>query len=74
MLMEQMGRLLIVMGGIIAVVGFLLMLGPKLPFRLGRLPLDFHYQRDNFSFYFPLGTSILISIVLTLVFGLLNRR
>jgi len=72
--MEQMGRLLIVMGGIVALVGFLLMLGPKLPFRLGRLPLDFHYQRDNFSFYFPLGTSILISIVLTLIFGLLNRR
>ena len=69
-----MGRLLIVMGGIVALVGFLLMLGPKLPFRLGRLPLDFHYQRDNFSFYFPLGTSILISIVLTLIFGLLNRR
>ena len=73
-LMEQMGRLLVVMGGIVALIGFLLMLGPKLPFRLGRLPLDFHYQRDNFSFYFPLGTSILISIVLTLIFGLLNRR
>jgi hypothetical protein len=72
--MEQMGRLLVVMGGIVALIGFLLMLGPKLPFRLGRLPLDFHYQRDNFSFYFPLGTSILISIVLTLIFGLLNRR
>ena len=72
--MEQMGRLLVVMGGVLALIGFVLMLGPKLPFRLGRLPLDFHYQRDNFSFYFPLGTSILISIVLTLVFGLLNRR
>jgi hypothetical protein len=72
--MEQMGRLLVVMGGILALVGLLLMLGPKLPFRLGRLPLDFRYQRDNFTFYFPLGTSILISVVLTLVFGLLNRR
>ena len=41
--------------------------GPRLPFRLGRLPLDFHIQRDNFSFYFPLGTSIVISIVLTIV-------
>ncbi|HEY6182435.1 MAG TPA: DUF2905 domain-containing protein [Terriglobales bacterium] len=69
-----MGRLLVVMGGILAVVGLLLMLGPKLPFRLGRLPLDFHYQRDNFSFYFPLGTSILISVLLTLLFGLLHRR
>jgi hypothetical protein len=72
--MEQFGRLLIVMGIVIAVVGFLLMLGPKLPFRLGRLPLDFHYQRDNFNFYFPLGTSILISLLLTLIFALLNRR
>ena len=72
--MEQMGRLLIVMGGIVALVGFLLMLGPKLPFRLGRLPLDFHYQRDNFSFYFPLGTSILISVILTIVFALIRGR
>ena len=63
--MEQFGRLLVVMGVVLAVVGALMMLGPRLPFRLGRLPLDFHYQRDNFSFYFPLGTSILVSIVLT---------
>ena len=69
-----MGRLLILMGGVLALVGFLLVLGPRLPFRLGRLPLDFHYERDNFKFYFPLGTSILISVLLTLVFGLLNRR
>ena len=62
------------MGLVIAVVGFLLMLGPRLPLRIGRLPLDFHYQRGNFNFYFPLGTSILISIVLTLIFSLLNRR
>ena len=71
--MEQLGRLLIVTGVILAVVGVIFVLGPRLPFRLGRLPLDFHYQRDNFSFYFPLGTSILISVVLTLVFALLNR-
>jgi Protein of unknown function (DUF2905) len=51
-----------------------LTLGPKLPFKLGRLPLDFHFQRDNFSFYFPLGTSILLSLLLTLVFSVLNRR
>jgi hypothetical protein len=72
--MEQMGRFLVVMGGVLALLGVLFMLGPRLPFRLGRLPLDFHYQRDNFSFYFPLGTSIVISIVLTLIFGLLHRR
>ena len=72
--MEQTGRLLVVMGVVLALVGFLLVLGPRLPFRLGRLPLDFRYQRDNFTFYFPLGTSILISVLLTLFFGLLNRR
>jgi hypothetical protein len=72
--MEQLGRMLLVMGSVLALLGLFLMLGPKLPFRLGRLPLDFHYQRDNFSFYFPLGTSILLSLLLTLVFSVLNRR
>ena len=72
--MEHVGRMLLVMGIILALVGLALMLGTRLPFRLGRLPLDFHYQRDNVSFYFPLGTSILLSVVLTLVFSLLNRR
>jgi hypothetical protein len=72
--MEQIGRLLLVMGGVLALLGIVLMLGPRLPFRIGRLPLDFHYQRDNFSLYFPLGTSILVSVVLTLIFSLLHRR
>jgi len=72
--MEQFGRLLVIMGVVLAFVGFLMMFGPRLPFRLGRLPLDFHYQRDNFSFYFPLGTSILVSIILSLIFAALNRR
>ena len=62
------------MGVVLALVGFLMMFGPRLPFRLGRLPLDFHYQRDNFSFYFPLGTSILVSIILSLIVAALNRR
>ena len=72
--MEQLGRMLLITGGVLALLGLLMMLGPKLPFRLGRLPLDFHYQRDNFSFYFPLGTSILLSVLLSLVFAVLNRR
>lgn len=72
--MEQLGRMLILMGVVIVVVGLLLALGPRLPFRIGRLPLDIHIQRDNFNFYFPLGTSILVSVVLTLVLALLNRR
>ena len=72
--MEQFGRMLIVAGVAIALLGLLLTLGPRLPFRLGRLPLDFTYRRDNFTFYFPLGTSILVSIILSLVFALLRRR
>ena len=72
--MEQFGRLLMAVGAVIVLIGLLLALGTRLPFRLGRLPLDFHIQRGNFSFYFPLGTSIVISIVLTLLFGLLKRR
>ena len=72
--MEQFGRVLMIMGSVIVVVGLLMTFGPRLPFRIGRLPLDIHIQRDNFSFYFPLGTSIVVSLVLTLVFGLLNRR
>jgi formate hydrogenlyase subunit 3/multisubunit Na+/H+ antiporter MnhD subunit len=71
--MEQFGRLLIIFGIVIAAIGLFLTFGSRLPLRLGRLPLDFHFQRDNFSFYFPLGTSILISVVLTIVFALLNR-
>jgi O-antigen/teichoic acid export membrane protein len=72
--MDQVGRMLLIAGGVLVVLGLVLVFGAKLPFRLGRLPLDFHYQRDNFSFYFPLGTSILLSLLLTLVFSVLNRR
>ena len=72
--MQQFGRVLLVMGGAIALLGLFMIFGSRLPLRIGRLPLDIHIQRGNYSFYFPLGTSILVSIVLTLVFGLLNRR
>ena len=72
--MDQLGRILIVTGAVIVLVGLLLAFGPKLPFRIGRLPLDFHFERNNFSFYFPLGTSIVISVILTLVLRFLIKR
>ena len=65
-----MGKTLIVVGLVIAAVGAAISLG--LP--LGRLPGDFTYRRDSFSFYFPLTTSILVSVVLTLVAWFLGRR
>lgn len=71
--MGDLGRVLIVMGAIILVVGIFLTLGERLPFRLGRLPLDFRIERGNFTFYFPLGTSLLISLLVSLVFMWLRR-
>lgn len=64
-----MGKLLVVAGLVIAGVGLLLMAGVP----VGRLPLDFSYRRDNFAFHFPLGTSILISVILTLLFMFFRR-
>jgi len=64
-----MGKVLLLLGLGIAGLGLLMMLG--LP--LGRLPGDFYVRRDGFSFYFPLTTSILLSILLTLVFSFFRR-
>jgi hypothetical protein len=75
--MADLGKLLIAFGLLLAVVGGLLLFGSgmvgKLPF-LGRLPGDFHVQRQNWSFYFPLTTSILLSVVLTLLLALFRHR
>jgi uncharacterized protein HemY len=65
-----MGRLLIILGLLIAGVGLLVTIG--LP--IGRLPGDFTIRRGNFTFYFPLATSILASVVLTLIMMLFGRR
>ena len=64
-----MGKTLLLVGLGIAALGLLVMLG--LP--LGRLPGDFQMRRGNFSFYFPLTTSILLSILLTLIFAFFRR-
>ena len=64
-----MGRTLIVLGLVIAAVGLLMTWGAP----IGRLPGDFHVRRGNFSFYFPLATSILASLLLTLLFWILRR-
>jgi uncharacterized protein HemY len=64
-----MGRLLVILGLVIAGIGLLVMIG--LP--IGRLPGDVTYRRGNTTFYFPLATSILLSIVLTLLLMVLRR-
>ena len=64
-----MGKLLLIVGLVISGIGLLVMLG--VPF--GRLPGDFAVKRGNFAFYFPLTTSIILSILLTLLFALFRR-
>ncbi|MBF0506928.1 MAG: DUF2905 domain-containing protein [Nitrospirae bacterium] len=71
--MTHMGKLLIVVGIICAALGGVLLLSGKIPW-LGRLPGDIIVQRKNFTFYFPLATSIILSVLLTLLFWLIGRR
>jgi hypothetical protein len=69
---SQIGRLLLFLGLGLALVGGLLVLGSKLPW-LGRLPGDIHVQRKGFSCAFPLATSILVSLVLTVLLNIIVR-
>ena len=69
----DLGKTLVVLGLLVVVAGVVLMLVGRVPW-LGRLPGDIHIQRENWSFYFPLGTSILLSLILTLLFWLFGRR
>lgn len=71
-----MGRTLIGIGLLLVLAGAIWMLFEKLPggLRPGSLPGDIQIEKGNFRFYFPLATSILISIVLTLIVWLISRR
>jgi hypothetical protein len=71
--MPDIGKLLIAFGLLIAGVGVVLVLAGRVPW-IGRLPGDIHLQRGNWTFYFPLATSLLVSAVLTLIVWLLGRR
>jgi hypothetical protein len=66
-------KVLIAFGLLIVLAGVVLMLVGRVPW-IGRLPGDIHIQRGNFTFYFPLATSLLVSVVLTLILYLLGRR
>jgi Protein of unknown function (DUF2905) len=70
---RDLGRMLIFLGLIIAAVGLFLSYADRLPFRLGRLPGDILHRGDRTTFYFPITTSILISVVLTFVLWLFSQ-
>ena len=69
----QFGRFLVVAGVVLVALGLLLMTGPRTDFfRLGRLPGDIAYKGKNVSFYFPIVTCILLSVLITLIFWLIS--
>ena len=71
--LDGIGRTLIAVGTVLLVLGFLLVLAPRVPF-LGRLPGDITIERDGFHLYIPLASMIVVSIVASLVLAILNRR
>ena len=70
---DGVGRLLIIGGVVIAVIGLVLVIAPNIPF-LGRLPGDIRIENENVRVFIPLGTMLLLSIVLTIVVNLISRR
>jgi hypothetical protein len=67
-----LGKMLILLGVFIILIGLLLLVGEKIPW-IGRLPGDIIIRKKNFTFYFPIVTSIIISIILTLLFTLFRK-
>jgi hypothetical protein len=71
--MSEIGKLLVVFGIVMVLVGAVVLLSKQVPW-IGRLPGDIHVERGNWTFYFPLATSLIVSIILTLLFSLFGRR
>ncbi|UNC92622.1 DUF2905 domain-containing protein [Candidatus Contubernalis alkaliaceticus] len=70
--LESLGRIILSIGGLLILIGLVVTLMGRFT-GLGRLPGDIFIQRDNFTFYFPLATTIIISIVLTLLLNFFRR-
>jgi Protein of unknown function (DUF2905) len=70
---RELGRMLLILGVVLAALGALFYFGGRLPFRLGRLPGDIVHRGEHTTFYFPIVTSLLVSIVWTLLFWLFNQ-
>jgi hypothetical protein len=63
---QSLGKIIIILGIFLVVIGVIIVLAPKIPY-VGRLPGDIYIKRDNFVFYFPIVSSILISLILSLI-------
>jgi len=77
-MIQYLGKLLIFIGTIFIIIGIILLLGhklaDKLPFNIGHLPGDIIIKKENFTFYFPITTSIIVSLILTLILFLFSRK
>ena len=69
----DIGKIIIFFGLLLVVIGFIFMLGSKLPF-IGKLPGDIAIEKKIYSFYFPVTTCIIISIILSFILWLFNKR
>jgi hypothetical protein len=70
---QHLGKLIIILGIFLVVIGVLIVLAPKIPY-IGRLPGDIYIKRDRFTIYFPLISSIIISLILTLILNFILRK
>jgi hypothetical protein len=70
---QQLGRLLLSVGGMLILIGALFYFGPKLPFRLGRLPGDIVHRTEHGTFYLPLVSCLVISVTVSLVLWIINQ-
>jgi hypothetical protein len=68
--MEGLGKILLIAGGVIIVIGLLLVFSQHIPF-FGKLPGDIFIKKDNFSFYFPIVTFLIVSILLTVIINVI---
>jgi len=71
-MVNKMGRLLILVGAMLVILGLIINSFGKIPF-LGKLPGDISIERENFKFYFPITSSILISVLITLIIYMVNK-
>lgn len=71
--LRELGRALLILGAVIAIAGALFYFGARLPFRLGRLPGDIVHRGEHTTFYFPIVTCLVISVVLSILFWLFSN-
>lgn len=69
---QGLGKIIIILGAFLIALGVLIAFSPKIPF-IGKLPGDFYFKRGNSTFYFPLATSILLSLILSLILNFVLR-